>query len=180
MPRRTRAPWSEPSGAFLKPAGDQIVRATTYYLVPHASPEELLSRNVTVAAVAIDGREDQAMNEHWAVLFEVEEFLLPGIDSLSIAKATTTMRWMNRRRTRYSGGPTMASPNYLCVEKIGTKIAKCRPTQWLVCAPMWRLLGHTFVSSLPSSPTTIIRHGHGLRRRTIRVESWTRGAAARR
>jgi hypothetical protein len=66
--------------------------------VPHASPEELLSRNVTVAAVAIDGREDQAMNEHWAVLFEVEEFLLPGIGSLSIAKATTTMRWMDRRR----------------------------------------------------------------------------------
>uniref|UniRef100_A0A0E0AFB9 Uncharacterized protein n=1 Tax=Oryza glumipatula TaxID=40148 RepID=A0A0E0AFB9_9ORYZ len=58
------------------------------------------------------------MNEHWAVLFEVEEFLLPGIDSLSIAKATTTMRWMNRQRTRFSGGPTMASPTYLCVEKI--------------------------------------------------------------
>lgn len=77
--------------------------------------------------MAIDGREEQAMNEHWAVLFEVEEFFLPVIDSLSIAKATTTMLWMDRRRTRYSGSPTMASPTNFCVEKMGTEMAKCRP-----------------------------------------------------
>ncbi|BAS99860.1 Os07g0121800, partial [Oryza sativa Japonica Group] len=113
-------------------SGPPPLLQVTAIFAPHASPEELPpSGSESAAVVAIDGREEPAVRTDIG-LREVDEFLLPGaIDRLchchdvhgtvdgSSAAAAYEVFWRS--------GHGVA---YLCVEKMGTEMARCRPTQW--------------------------------------------------
>jgi hypothetical protein len=100
-------------------SGPTLLQVTAVF-APHASPEELPSGAKSVAVVAIDGREEQAVrtNVGWR---EMEELLPNAVDRLCHEAAAHEVFWRS--------GHGVA---YLCVEKMGTEMARCRPTQWRV------------------------------------------------
>ncbi|KAF0926112.1 hypothetical protein E2562_021826 [Oryza meyeriana var. granulata] len=103
----------------------------TAVFAPHASPEQLPSGAESVAVVAINGREERAVHTNVG-LREVEELLLPNaVDRLCHEAADVP----SAHEVFWRSGHGVA---YLCVEKMGTEVARCMPTHWRCkCGRAW-------------------------------------------
>uniref|UniRef100_A0A0E0LGI2 Uncharacterized protein n=1 Tax=Oryza punctata TaxID=4537 RepID=A0A0E0LGI2_ORYPU len=126
VPARPPSGHGDGEKRFSEDSGPPLLQVTAIF-APHASPEDLPSGAKSVAVVAIDGREEQAVRTNIR-LREVEEFLLPGaVDRLchdhDLVDGSSAHEVFLRSRHGVA---------YLCVEKMGTEMAKCRLTQWRV------------------------------------------------
>uniref|UniRef100_A0A0D9WV11 Uncharacterized protein n=1 Tax=Leersia perrieri TaxID=77586 RepID=A0A0D9WV11_9ORYZ len=109
---------------FSGHSGSPLLQLTAVF-APHASREQLPSGAKSAAVVAIDGIEEQSVRTNVG-LREVEELLLPSAVDCLFHKAVDGS---SAHEAFWRSGHGVA---YLCVEKMGTEIAKCRPTQWRV------------------------------------------------
>uniref|UniRef100_J3MI81 Uncharacterized protein n=1 Tax=Oryza brachyantha TaxID=4533 RepID=J3MI81_ORYBR len=99
----------------------------TAVFAPHASAEELPPGAHNVATVAIDGKEEEEVIRTNVGVLEVEEFLMPNAVDRLCHEATDDGSSAHEVFWRSSHGVA-----YLCVERMGTEMVRCRPTQWRV------------------------------------------------